>query len=296
MSEEKVAVKDLASLSSEAFMELIGGIYEKSPWVAEALFDVLKQDPTICASVTALHAAMEGIVNGSDMEKRLELINNHPDLAGRAALAGGVTAESKQEQARAGLSSLTEEELGRFTSLNEQYKAKFGFVFILAVRNASKYTILEAFARRINNSNNQEFDECMTQIHKIAWMRLLQKLKWNPVGFLTCHVLDTAKGCPAAGMRVALSRVEPTGSTVIAEFVTNADGRTGSALAGEAFAPGFYEWTFYCGSYFAKAGLYTTGTPFLDEVPIRFGIDNPEDHYHVPLLVSPWSFSTYRGS
>jgi 2-oxo-4-hydroxy-4-carboxy-5-ureidoimidazoline decarboxylase len=113
MSEEKVAVKDLASLSSEAFMELIGGIYEKSPWVAEALFDVLKQDPTICASVTALHAAMEGIVNGSDMEKRLELINNHPDLAGRAALAGDVTAESKQEQARAGLSSLTEEELGQ---------------------------------------------------------------------------------------------------------------------------------------------------------------------------------------
>jgi hydroxyisourate hydrolase len=117
------------------------------------------------------------------------------------------------------------------------------------------------------------------------------------VGFLTCHVLDTARGCPAAGMRITLSRRAADGSScVIKSFVTNEDGRTGRALDGLDFAPGLYEWTFHCGPYFAKSGLYTSGTPFLDEVPIRFGIDNPEDHYHVPLLVSPWSYSTYRGS
>jgi len=136
-----------------------------------------------------------------------------------------------------------------------------------------------------------------SQIHKIANMRLLAAVEWKPVGFLTCHVLDTARGCPAAGMRITLSRRAADGSSsIIKSFVTNEDGRTGRALDGLDFSPGSYEWTFHCGPYFAKAGLYTSGTPFLDEVPIRFGIDNPEDHYHVPLLVSPWSFSTYRGS
>jgi 2-oxo-4-hydroxy-4-carboxy-5-ureidoimidazoline decarboxylase len=198
------------------------------------------------------------------------------------------------------LNTLTQDEMDEFTALNTSYKAKFGFPFILAVRNATKYTILDAFRSRINNTAPLEFAQCMSQIHKIAWMRLLSKLEWNSKGFLTCHVLDTAQGCPAAGMRITLSRRDMTDagevSTVIKTFVTNDDGRTGRALDGADFAPGTYEWTFHCGPYFAKSGLYTSGTPFLDDVPIRFGIDNPEDHYHVPLLVSPWSFSTYRGS
>ena len=90
---------------------------------------------------------------------------------------------------------------------------------------------------------------------------------------------------------------EPPG--LIKEFVTNDDGRLegGPALVGGSeFMVGVYEFTFYTADYFASMGTVTSGTPFLDVVPIRFGIDNPDDHYHVPLLVSPWSFSTYRGS
>jgi hydroxyisourate hydrolase len=85
---------------------------------------------------------------------------------------------------------------------------------------------------------------------------------------------------------------------LVGEFVTNSDGRLlgGPALKGADFQVGVYEWTFFAGDYFARIGTPTSGTPFLDIVPLRFGIDNPEDHYHVPLLVSPWSFSTYRGS
>jgi 2-oxo-4-hydroxy-4-carboxy-5-ureidoimidazoline decarboxylase len=129
-------------------------------------------------------------------------------------------------------------------------------------------------------------------------MRLLTVIQGPTNGFLTCHVLDTAQGCPASGMRITLSRKDDdTGKfNQIAEFITNNDGRTGRALDGGDFMVGTYEWVFHCGPYFAKSGLYTNGTPFLDEIPIRFGIDNPEDHYHVPLLVSPWSYSTYRGS
>ena len=80
--------------------------------------------------------------------------------------------------------------------------------------------------------------------------------------------------------------------------MTNADGRLegGPALKGAAFTHGTYEWTFHVGAYFATAGVPTAGTMFLSEVPLRFGIDDPEAHYHVPLLCSPWSYSTYRGS
>ena len=103
---------------------------------------------------------------------------------------------------------------------------------------------------------------------------------------------------PAQGMRIELHRLSPH-PALLGEYVTNDDGRLpqGAALrGGTAMMPGVYEWTFYVGDYFAAQGTYTTGQPFLNAVPLRFGIDNPDDHYHVPLLVSPWSFSTYRGS
>jgi hydroxyisourate hydrolase len=104
----------------------------------------------------------------------------------------------------------------------------------------------------------------------------------------------------AANMRITLTRLSPKDAKagLIATFITNNDGRLegGPALKGANFTVGTYEWVFYTGDYFASKGTLVAGTPFLDEVPIRFGIDNPDDHYHVPLLVSPWSFSTYRGS
>lgn len=101
-------------------------------------------------------------------------------------------------------------------------------------------------------------------------------------------------------MRIHLRRLSPKGSfDLVGEFITNEDGRLegGPALSGGAkFTVGEYEWTFFVADYFASKGSFTAGQPFLGEVPLRFGIDNPDDHYHVPLLVSPWSFSTYRGS
>ena len=103
-------------------------------------------------------------------------------------------------------------------------------------------------------------------------------------------------------MRIHLHRLSPPDAPqlgLLAEFVTNDDGRLecGPALKGGIeFTVGTYEWEFYVGDYFASKGTYVSGTPFLDIVPLRFGIDNPDDHYHVPLLVSPWSYSTYRGS
>ena len=188
----------------------------------------------------------------------------------------------------------------QFNELNGAYKAKFGFPFILAVRNANKATILASFAARLHNSAHEERSTAIAQVHKIAWMRLRGLVSPNPTGFLTCHVLDTARGCPAAGMTIELRRLDEASGAwqPLASFVTNADGRLtgGPALKGAAFTVGTYEWTFGVGDYFAAAGVPISGTPFLADVPLRFGIDDPEAHYHVPLLCSPWSYSTYRGS
>ena len=117
------------------------------------------------------------------------------------------------------------------------------------------------------------------------------------MGRLTTHVLDIASGRPAAGMRVTLSARDSGATRAIATIVTNADGRCDKPLLeGEAFRAGFYELSFDVGAYFAAAGARTPDPPFLDIVPIRFAVADPSTHYHVPLLVSPWSYSTYRGS
>ena len=121
-----------------------------------------------------------------------------------------------------------------------------------------------------------------------------------PTGRLTTHVLCTATGRPASNLPVdAVShRCTDDTRTLLGRFVTNDDGRLDSpALAGADLKTGTYEWVFEVGVYFARAGLLTTDAPpFLDRVPLRFAVANPERHYHVPLLVSPWAFSTYRGS
>ncbi len=118
-------------------------------------------------------------------------------------------------------------------------------------------------------------------------------------GYLTTHVLNTAQGVPAANMAVQLWRVDPAGgeSTLLKQIVTNADGRSDEPLlSGAAFVQGVYELRFAVGAYFAGQNVPAATLPFLDIVPIRFGIADSNAHYHVPLLVSPWAYSTYRGS
>jgi 5-hydroxyisourate hydrolase len=115
------------------------------------------------------------------------------------------------------------------------------------------------------------------------------------MGRITTHVLDTAAGRPAAGLKVILTRLDGT-PTVLAETLTNADGRCDKPLLeGAAFAAGHYEIMFHVGEYFRRTGAALPDPPFLDRVPLRFGVAQ-DAHYHVPLLVSPFAYSTYRGS
>ena len=115
-------------------------------------------------------------------------------------------------------------------------------------------------------------------------------------GYLTTHVLDTARGCPAEGIKIALYRVSVNAHRKIAEAVTNADGRTDTPILPEtAFQPGTYELVFFCGDYIRATGQAGAEPLFLDQIPLRFGISEP-GHYHVPLLLSPYGYATYRGS
>lgn len=117
------------------------------------------------------------------------------------------------------------------------------------------------------------------------------------MGKLSTHVLDTAHGAPAAAMRVELYRISAGGAELIKRAVTNLDGRTDAPLlSGEEMREGTYELQFHVAEYFEGRGAEQANPPFLDLIPLRFAIADADGNYHVPLLVSPWSYSTYRGS
>jgi 5-hydroxyisourate hydrolase len=116
-------------------------------------------------------------------------------------------------------------------------------------------------------------------------------------GKLTTHVLNTAQGCPGVGIAIELWLIQDTTRSPIKTLITNADGRTDEPfLTAETLRSGTYELVFYVGDYFAQPAIWLPNPPFLDIIPIRFSIADTNQHYHIPLLVSPWSYSTYRGS
>ncbi|MGH6894565.1 MAG: 2-oxo-4-hydroxy-4-carboxy-5-ureidoimidazoline decarboxylase [Dongiaceae bacterium] len=157
-------------LDRAAFIDLYGRVYEHSPWIAEAVSQagLTKEHDT----VEGLHRALADAVDAAPRERQLALLNAHPDLAGRLAVGGELTTESTLEQASAGLDKCTPDEFRRFTRLNDSYKRKFPFPFIMAVKGKSRAEILDAFERRIHNDPETEFRTALAEVHKIALLRL----------------------------------------------------------------------------------------------------------------------------
>jgi len=152
--------------NKRAYLRRFGGVYEHSEWVAEKAFDMGPPAPE------DLPAVMRQIVEAAGHEAQLELLRAHPDLAGKLAKTGALTHESTAEQASAGLDQCTEAEFAEFMSLNEHYKARFGFPYILAVRGRHRTEILENFRSRVDNTPEVEFREALDQVHQIAALRL----------------------------------------------------------------------------------------------------------------------------
>jgi OHCU decarboxylase len=152
------------------FVARFGHVFEHSPWIAAAAFDAGL--PADANTADGLHRALCAVLRASEDSRKRDLINAHPDLAGRLARAGALTAESTGEQAGAGLDRLSDDEFDRFTALNAAYLERFGFPFIMAVKGCGKEDILAAFEARIGNTPDREFATALAQIERIALLRL----------------------------------------------------------------------------------------------------------------------------
>jgi urate oxidase len=164
------AGSDPRSLTRREFVARFGAVFEDSPWIAEAAFDAGL--PANANSAEGLHRALCAALRAASDERKLALIQAHPDLAGRLARAGALSAESTREQAGVGLDRLSDAEFERFTALNDAYREKFAMPFILAVKGHSKVEILAAFTARLNHDRETEVAAALAQIERIALLRL----------------------------------------------------------------------------------------------------------------------------
>jgi 2-oxo-4-hydroxy-4-carboxy-5-ureidoimidazoline decarboxylase len=292
-----ITLDTLNKADRQTFTAALGEVMELAPWVADEAFAARP-----FASLVALYQTMTDAVRKASDERQRALIDGHPDLAGKAAREGKLTADSTAEQAGAGLDRLSEEEFANFHRLNDAYRAKFGMPFIVCVRRHGKESILREFERRLGNDAATERQVALTEIFRIAALRLDQRVtagdRLKVHGHLSTHVLDVHGGHPAAGVAIELCEIGAAGATrTLRRTVTNADGRTDRPLfAGTPIPIATYELRFAVADYFARQNAPISDPPFLGIVPVRFSVAEPEGKYHVPLLVTPWSYSTYRGS
>lgn len=157
-------------LNRDEFVQIFGGVYEHSPWIAEQVYaSGIKNEYN---NAEGLHAAMQNIVETAEKDQKLALLCVHPDLAGKLAINGKLTYASNSEQTSADLGNCTPEEFSLFQDLNSRYNKKFGFPFILAVRGYQRTEILKIFKKRVNNDIKTEFKEALAQVHRIALLRL----------------------------------------------------------------------------------------------------------------------------
>lgn len=167
MTNVRMTISEINALDPDEFVARLGFLFEGSPWIAAETWTARP-----FASVKQLHRALCDVMYRAPLEEQLALIRAHPDLVGRAALAGTLTPQSTGEQAAAGLDRLTPDEIATFTRLNASYRDRFGFPFVICVRENKKESILAGFDARLTNSREQEVATALGEIAKIANLRL----------------------------------------------------------------------------------------------------------------------------
>jgi 2-oxo-4-hydroxy-4-carboxy-5-ureidoimidazoline decarboxylase len=280
----------LNALSLQDFVAALDGVFEHAPWVAET---VASQRPFF--TVTALHEALISAVAAAPHDARISFLRGHPPLSSKALADPGLTSESRLEQGGLGMAALGDR-LARFDTVSAAYEARFGFPFIVCVRRQTPPFVLRGLERRLENTPDQEFTAALAEIGHITRLRLVDRVTGpgtpKTTGHVSSHVLDTARGKAAEGVRIELFRE----GVKIKEAVTNRDGRTDDPLlSNEPLRIGRYELRFHLGDFY-KGWPNVTDPPYYDVIPIRFGIAEPEGSYHLPLLLGAWSYTTYRGS
>jgi 2-oxo-4-hydroxy-4-carboxy-5-ureidoimidazoline decarboxylase len=280
----------LNTMSSDAFVAALDGVFEHAPWVAGV---AALQRPF--ASVSALHDALMTAVHAAPADICIGFLRGHPPLSPKALADPDLTASSRAEQGGLGMASLGER-LARFETASSAYESRFGFPFIVCVRRQTPPFVLRGLERRLANPPDQERAAALAEIGYITRLRLVDRVTGpgmpNTAGHLSAHVLDTARGKAAEGIRIELFRE----NALIKEGITNHDGRTDQPLLADGpLRIGRYELRFHVEDYYA-GWSNVTDPPWYDVIPIRFGVADPEGHYHIPLLLGAWTYTTYRGS
>lgn len=163
-----ITLQEVNSLDRDGFLARFGSLFEGSPWIAGQTWEA---GPF--GDFEQLHESMCAVMYGATQEQKLALIGAHPDLVGRAALAGTLTPESTKEQTSAGLDRLSDEEIAAFVRLNQAYRDRFGFPFVICARENKNDSILAGFETRLGNTPDQEIDAALREIAKIAYLRLV---------------------------------------------------------------------------------------------------------------------------
>lgn len=287
----KISLDDLNRASLLDFVAALGGVCENAPWIAEKAAARRPFD-----SVTALHTALLRVIDVASPDDRMAFLRGHPELGGKVARAGAMTDHSIAEQGSLGLDRLSDAEFDRFEALNAAYRARFGFPFIICVRRHTRDSILSSFARRLDNDPADEQAAAIAEIAFISRLRLVEAVSGvgTPVttGRLSTRVTDSVSGQAIAGLRVSLHEI---GASATAEIVVRHTDASGAELiAGEPLRIGTYEMRIPIGAHIAAAGYITADPPFLDIIPIRFAIAEPEGHYHLTVDVSPRGYTVRR--
>ena len=292
MANPREAVERLDDSGPADVLALLDTLIERSPALARR---ALALRPF--STPAGLHRAIVKAIDAAPPEEQLVLIRAHPELAGAEAAAGTLTAASTSEQSRLGLNSLSGPEHARLRDLNRRYRERFGFPCIIALkRHASRDSVLAAFERRLAGTREAEVGTALGEIGHIVRGRVSRH--FGMTGWLSTHVLDTRDGVPGAGISVSLKMLGETGAVVAIKTTrTNAQGRTDEPLLSDIdLLPGAYRLEFDVAGYFRARGVSLADPPFLGVVAIEFAMADAAAHYHVPLLASPYGFTTYRGS
>lgn len=266
------------------FVAALEGVFEHAPWVAERTAPAAPF-PT----VAALHDALMATVERASPREIAAFLNAHPELAARTP-PPGLTTESTAEQT--GLSMSAAPGAADLPALNRAYRDRFGIPFIICVARHTPENILRTLTARLAADPADEQATALAEIRHITRLRLVARVIGAGMpptgGHLSTHVLDIGLGIPAAGLSVTLLQE----GRAIATVVTDREGRTAGLLAAGPLRQGHYTLLFGTAAYFAARQQET----LYPAIPVPFVITHSEGKYHIPLLLSPFSYSTYRGS
>ena len=172
MTDSSMSIEEINTLESDNFVDRLGFVFEESPWIATRAWHARPFQ-----SLEHLHQSLCEVMNRATTDEKIALIKAHPDLVGKAARSGTLTPESAGEQSAAGLDRLSPDEIATFERLNQAYKEKFGFPFVICARENRKDTILEGFASRLSNARSAEIEIALREIARIAYLRILDVVK-----------------------------------------------------------------------------------------------------------------------